>query len=131
MSDCHCLNMLQIYIFYSIESPPYSRIRRKEWAVYDEHFFNGTMSYRLDSDIYMPYGWTVPLDQPESGPLKTGLKMKNIEALGELPSRLKKELKGKKKLVAWVVSNCQGPGSNTILSNYVFEKNSLMHMGSS
>ena len=122
MSDCHCFNMLQIYIFYSIESPPHSGIKRKEWAIYDEHFFNWTMSYRLDSDIYMPYGWTVPLDQPESGPLKTDLKMKNIEALGELPTRLKKEFKGKKKLVAWVVSNCRGPGSDTILSIYFCEQ---------
>ncbi|XP_061005270.1 3-galactosyl-N-acetylglucosaminide 4-alpha-L-fucosyltransferase FUT3 isoform X1 [Dama dama] len=70
----------QRWVWFSMESPS-NCLKLKDL----DGYFNLTMSYRRDSDIFMPYGWL----EPWSGqPVETLL---NISA--------------KTKLVAWVVSN--------------------------
>ena len=65
--------------------------------------FNWTMTYRIDSDVRSPYGWITPISEPTKGPWETDLTMKdgNFSVSG-----LKSLILGKKKLVAWIVTNC-------------------------
>ena len=56
-------------------------------------FFNLTMTYRRDSDIFLPYG------ELQSGDYVSTIKNK----LKETSSRLTDD----RKLVAWVVSHCE------------------------
>ncbi|XP_063084849.1 3-galactosyl-N-acetylglucosaminide 4-alpha-L-fucosyltransferase FUT3-like [Cavia porcellus] len=70
----------QRWVWFSLESP--SHCRQLEAL---DGYFNLTMSYRRDSDIFTPYGWLEPRDaQLPAPPLN---------------------LTAKTKLVAWVVSN--------------------------
>ena len=78
----------QKYIFVTAESelrtPPYPSLRRK---------FNLTVTYRLDSDISIPYGRFENVnDHPQLG-ISTPANFATV----------------KSKLVAWVVSNCKTP----------------------
>ncbi|MXQ83902.1 hypothetical protein E5288_WYG002432 [Bos mutus] len=70
----------QRWVWFSMESPS-NCLKLKDL----DGYFNLTMSYRRDSDIFMPYGWLEPWP---GQPVETLL---NISA--------------KTKLVAWVVSN--------------------------
>ena len=74
----------QQWIFFIKESPHYGHFRAKSF----DNMFNLTMTYRMDSDIPVPYGAMRPLHQWEEKP-----KIGNMAA-------------GKTKLVAWFVSNC-------------------------
>ena len=52
--------------FFSYDSPPYKKLNG---------FFNWTITYRRDSDFYVPYGWIIPkhwekVNQPPIKPLK-------------------------------------------------------------
>lgn len=70
----------QRWVWYSMESPSHCAQLKAL-----DRYFNLTMSYRKDSDIFTPYGWLEPRpDQPASAAV-------NVSA--------------KTKLVAWVVSN--------------------------
>ncbi|XP_009870286.1 PREDICTED: alpha-(1,3)-fucosyltransferase 6-like [Apaloderma vittatum] len=69
----------QRWIWFNLESPTHSPNLRDM-----NNFFNLTMSYRKDSDIFTPYGELQLLDQPQPFSIPT-----------------------KTKLVAWVVSNWQ------------------------
>ena len=75
----------QRYIFWNCESPT----RDSNWDDLGG-VFNLTMTYRLDSDIVMPYGWFYP-------------KTANINKRKVKPINY---AQGKTKLVAWFVSNC-------------------------
>ena len=67
------------------------------------NFFNWTMTYRTDSDIYRPYGWLsrhdtplLPPTAPVSMPWKTPPPLESMTSMTST----------KTKLIAWIVSNC-------------------------
>lgn len=70
----------QRWVWFSLESPSHCRQLRAL-----DGYFNLTMSYRSDSDIFTPYGWL----EPWSGG----------------PTAAQLNLSAKTELVAWVVSN--------------------------
>ena len=76
----------QSYVFFNDEPP--SEYMKDDLSVYN-NFFNMTISYRKDSDIFWPYGTVEKISPPPAHeePVNYAL--------------------GKKKLVAWFVSNCQ------------------------
>jgi len=79
----------QRYVFLSLESPSYQEeIQYSYW----NHFFNITMTYREDSDIFMPYGEVVTRNRATSPA---------VHLAGS------KILKGKTGLIAWFVSHCR------------------------
>ncbi|KAL1783809.1 galactoside 3(4)-L-fucosyltransferase-like [Sigmodon hispidus] len=70
----------QRWVWFSLESPSHcSRLSALDG------YFNLTMSYRRDSDIFTPYGW--------------------LETLLEPPAQTQVNLSAKTDLVAWAVSN--------------------------
>ncbi|XP_076977140.1 3-galactosyl-N-acetylglucosaminide 4-alpha-L-fucosyltransferase FUT3-like [Tamandua tetradactyla] len=75
----------QLWLWFSMESPSHCAQMKAL-----DGYFNVTMSYRRDSDIFTPYGWLEPWPGQAS------------DALAHLSN--------KTKLVAWVVSNW-GPSS--------------------
>ncbi|XP_023348411.1 alpha-(1,3)-fucosyltransferase C [Eurytemora carolleeae] len=81
----------QFYVYFSLEAPPQSGING--YAERYKSFFNLTMTYRRDSDIFLPYG------ELQSGDYVSTIKNK----LKETSSRLTDD----RKLVAWVVSHCE------------------------
>lgn len=70
----------QRWIWFNMESPSHCRSLPAL-----DGYFNLTMSYRSDSDIFMPYGWLEPWPEP--------------------PVQTQVNLSAKTDLVAWVVSN--------------------------
>lgn len=84
----------QNFVFFNWESPyhtggDFSTDVRK-W------YFNSTMTYRRDSDVYVPYGGVVRRRSPSR------LDLKNL-------------ISNKTKPIAWLVSNCQTPSGREIL----------------
>ena len=73
----------QLYVFLTLESAAYPDIDLASW----DNFFNITMTYRTDSDVFMPYGRVVQNDQI-------------------IKSEPDQDLSDKKYLAAWLVSNC-------------------------
>ncbi|XP_032785857.2 alpha-(1,3)-fucosyltransferase C isoform X2 [Daphnia magna] len=84
----------QRWIFFLQESPHHTPN-----ILYDlNNIFNWTMTYRTDSDIYMPY----PVLEPTAGSsFEFQIWNKTFE-----PDVLKDQIRQKKKLAAWFVSNC-------------------------
>lgn len=74
----------QEYVFVSLESPAYGNMPYGDW----NNFFNITMTYRSDSDIYMPYGRIKRKPRNE----EQGLSLEMVEK--------------KTNLAAWFVSHC-------------------------
>lgn len=72
----------QLYVFLNSESAAYPNIT--DWSPWND-FFNLTMTYRTDSDVFMPYGRIVKQVQPQRH-------QKNANKTG---------------LVSWMVSNCK------------------------
>ena len=73
----------QLYVFLTLESAAYTgEVKLGEW----DNFFNLTMTYRHDSDVFLPYGRVVRAKDEQ-----------------------KRRIGGKKKkqLAAWLVSNCK------------------------
>ncbi|KAL1416358.1 hypothetical protein MTO96_028081 [Rhipicephalus appendiculatus] len=77
----------QKWVFYFMESPPHTYFMDFNYTYY---MFNWTMTYRRDSDIYIPYGRVIPRH-----PNSTNSK-----------GRLEALWKSKKKTAVWAVSNC-------------------------
>ena len=79
----------QLYVFLTLESAAYpgTSIGSVGLSAWD-NFFNISMTYRQDSDVFLPYGRVV--------------EAKRVE-------RPKKPIKMRKKkyLAAWLVSNCK------------------------
>lgn len=80
----------QYYVFYLMESPIHSNVD----SARADGFFNLTISYRLDSDFFSPYG--------DFRPISTDTDTKIIEVMDHLADLLQ----NKTKKVAWFVSNC-------------------------
>ena len=88
----------QRYIYFLLESPAHDNLDYSRFS----DFFNWTMTYRRDSDIFAPYGSFSQLSQPTSvEPI-----LKRVRGLP------------KQNLVAWVVSNCN---TNSKREEYVSE----------
>ena len=66
------------------------------------NFFNWTMTYRVDSDIYRPYGWVSELGSPSIFPPDPDSIRWRKPPERYSPARKRQ----KTKMVAWVVSNC-------------------------
>ncbi|KAM7413037.1 hypothetical protein PAMA_020425 [Pampus argenteus] len=81
----------QKWIWMNYESPAHTR---GLWRF--EGLFNLTMSYRTDSDIFLPYGYLIP-----RVPTAEGSPDRNVQPLRG-PSRSDRP---RPRLVAWVVSN--------------------------
>jgi hypothetical protein len=73
----------QKWILFNWEAPPNSPIRALD--PFGDHI-NWTMTYRQDSDLFVPYGKVLKCD-------------KNLKT--------KHKFDGKKKSIAWFVSNCK------------------------
>ncbi|XP_031566390.1 glycoprotein 3-alpha-L-fucosyltransferase A-like [Actinia tenebrosa] len=84
MSRNRSLN--QRWVFFIHENPYYTFINTNMY----NGFFNWTMTYRRDSDIFAPYRYYTPLDSTETSINK---KQRNYA-------------QGKDKFIAWMVSNC-------------------------
>lgn len=76
----------QIYIYFSIESPITSPV------IISSNFYNWTMTYRRDSDLYFPYG---SFSKSRSNFTELNLTQFNK----------------KTKLIAWFVTNCWSDGA--------------------
>ena len=87
----------QLYVFLTLESAAYTGpVTLSDW----DNFFNISMTYRQDSDVFLPYGRVVEAKRAER------------------PKRRIK-LREKKYLGAWLVSNCKTH------SGYVFKCESV------
>ncbi|KAF2893330.1 hypothetical protein ILUMI_12843 [Ignelater luminosus] len=83
----------QRYIFANMESPKGScPVNLDLYA----SFYNWTMTYRKDSDIFFPYGYVIKN--------KTGYVMPSVESI-----------KNRTLMAAWSVSNCYTPNRREIL----------------
>lgn len=93
----------QHYVFLSMESPAWRFVNTESM----KNFFNRTMTYRRDSDIYNPYGWfsalteSVTLDSSRINPLTLKQLMRDVHFDTTNYGA------GKTKKVAWFVSNCK------------------------
>lgn len=84
----------QHYVFFNWESPYHTGGDfSTDWQ---KSYFDLTMTYRRDSDIYAPYGSIVKRQSP-------------------LRLDLLKLIENKTKPIAWMVSNCHTPGGREIL----------------
>ncbi|KAL3219564.1 hypothetical protein MRX96_030322 [Rhipicephalus microplus] len=82
----------QRWVFFLMESPPHTGFADFNFTY---AMFNWTMTYRRDSDVYLPYGRITP-------------------RLLTNATRTKRDLKtlwkSKRKIAVWIVSNCVTPG---------------------
>ena len=74
----------QRWIYFNMESPPHTGLK----PVLYNGMFNWTMTYRVDSEFFVPYGYYASLTPDE------------------IDGKPKNYAEGKDKLVAWGVSNC-------------------------
>ena len=79
----------QLWVYFNLETP----LNSKATGDIYNGVFNWTMSYRVDADVYTPYGNFRPVQCHE----KTTFNEKTSHAAG------------KTKLIAWVVSACETP----------------------
>ncbi|XP_046746083.1 alpha-(1,3)-fucosyltransferase C-like isoform X2 [Diprion similis] len=103
----------QRYVYVNLESPG---TRKDPLNSYFEDFFNMTMTYKLDSDIFWPYRLmrniatgqvAAPLEHPEW-----------LQALdNSMKPSLNVTFERKKKPIAWLVSNCDTPGKRELYVN--------------
>jgi hypothetical protein len=107
----------QRYVMFEMESPQNDGLgsRSKIWEKFN-NFFNWTMTFRLDSDFPNPYGWIEPIRRSYIAPPSHKdfpnltfdiIKAKKEEATLKFIDNLQRETSKKKKLVAWMVSNCE------------------------
>ncbi|XP_077517459.1 alpha-(1,3)-fucosyltransferase C-like isoform X1 [Amblyomma americanum] len=80
----------QKWVFFIMESPSYTLFPNLSNT---KNMFNWTMTYRSDSDVYVPYGRIVPR-------ITTAASRKNLKALW----------KSKQKAAVWMVSHCTTEG---------------------
>ncbi|KAJ8020093.1 Alpha-(1,3)-fucosyltransferase 5 [Holothuria leucospilota] len=98
----------QKWIFISTDSPRFSSGLRPP-DQYADLAYDWFASYKLDSDIYQPYGFYKPYKQPHS---------KQID--------LKKFVTGKIHFIAWMSSSCNSLPWNRV--QFADELKSLIHM---
>ena len=97
----------QLYVFLTLESAAYTgTVKLSDW----DSFFNITMTYRQDSDVFLPYGRIVEAKKVDQS--KKTIKMRK-----------------KKYLAAWLVSNCKTHSGSvfqyevpTTLNHWIFSR---------
>lgn len=101
----------QIWVFFAVESPPYSQnaqYGQPEW----HGVFNWTMTYRYDSDLWHGYLRAVPRAESATEEEKIKNKM-----------RWREMFHGKTKMIAWFVSHCSTDSRRehyvSLLSQYI------------
>jgi alpha-1,3-fucosyltransferase len=110
----------QRFVYMNMESPLSHSNSMGQSARY-HHFFNWTMSYRLDSDLPRPYGFFVEHDNDTNQsyfpqqwhlddflPYKEDFFFQQIQQQ-QLPRTAFRSLAQRPKKVAWIVSRCQSP----------------------
>ncbi|XP_043227188.1 alpha-(1,3)-fucosyltransferase C-like, partial [Amphibalanus amphitrite] len=91
----------QLWVLFCLESPGYPLVRRRRLARLNG-LFNWTMTYRWDSDVAVPYGLVLP---PGRLPRAVSAVLPRQPAFARYPPPTVK-----RRLVAWMVSNCRTPG---------------------
>ena len=91
----------QKFIFVSMESPAWRFADTESMA----NFFNWTMTYRQDSDIFNPYGSFVPVNDMVTGSFMNPQTLQRL--LQEARLNSVNYASGKTKKIAWFVSNCK------------------------
>ena len=123
----------QRYVMFFLEPPSVHWVERLILRLRLDKSFNWTMTYRLDSDIPIPYGWIVPKSGsvshvPNGGEIghwaqnydptqftdSLQTKTKEFHALAQRPRE-----------VAWIVSHCN---SNSDREKYVNELQKHIHV---
>ncbi|KAL7632886.1 UNVERIFIED_CONTAM: hypothetical protein RMT77_016793 [Armadillidium vulgare] len=79
----------QIYVFYSMEPP--HKADAKYLQSMPPHFFNWTMGYRKDSDVFEPFARVIP---------------KSLQDKGKAIEYFSQEELSKRKLLVWIGSSC-------------------------
>ena len=94
----------QRYVFWSMESPDWDK-----WLSVDTgrlaNFFNWTMTYRWDSDMVSPYGYTAPIGNVPLHPSDDQMKRMKQSLLGR--DATVNYAHGKTKMAVLFVSNCR------------------------
>ena len=102
----------QIFILFSLEPPAHV----KNLTLF-ENYFNWTMTYLSRSDFQLKYGEIVQLDSAPMSDSQVDAIREKVVGSGIDPSR------GKSRLVAWLVSNCQAESNRQdyvkILSKFI------------
>ncbi|XP_069692392.1 alpha-(1,3)-fucosyltransferase C-like isoform X2 [Periplaneta americana] len=93
----------QRYVFFTLESPATNSYDLKPY----NDFFNWTMTYRRDSDIWRPYGFLAEKEYAPAEPPDPSIPVWRKPVFGR--DVLKFNISEKTKLVAWFVSQCQTP----------------------
>jgi Fucosyltransferase, N-terminal len=104
----HTSSLFQIWIVQYHESPRLPVV--DSTALGD--LVNWTVTYRRDSTIQFPYGFMLPKDQPKHTAT-------NKAKIAQSSSPAVNYAAGKKKKVAWIVSNCNDARNGR--NNYVTE----------
>lgn len=91
----------QRYVFFDYENPNYHRPPGPFDPSMMNDLFNWTMTYRWDSDVIHPYGWIQPMKDLPMHP-----DVREVERLTQ-EAQLINYAKGKTKMAAWTVTNCQ------------------------
>ncbi|XP_076342411.1 alpha-(1,3)-fucosyltransferase 7-like [Tachypleus tridentatus] len=87
---------LQRWVFFTDESPLNTFFLTHEYQMRDYNgVFNWSMTYRRDSDVYVPYGRTILMSQDEQQLAQEGFRNRNFAA-------------DKTKFAAILISNCGG-----------------------
>lgn len=114
----------QRWVFFTHENPVFTYKNLTDY----NHVFNWTMTYRTDSDFFVPYNYYSRLE-PEDRRLQRedrrleheGLKPEDYQLKPEEVSTSQNYAKGKDQLVAWLVGNCGQLRDKVVakLSNYI------------
>lgn len=101
----------QFFVFFNQEPPPKSgwRDRSNLWKYFPKNFFNLTMTYRQDSDIYFPYDRFVPIPDGD----KPSLSWNHVKQI----------VRQKNKMALQFVGNCYSESKRESfireISNYI------------
>ena len=93
----------QVFVFFSTEPPP----QVPSLKMFDG-YFNRTMTYMSKSDFYLPYGRIDPLTSAPKTDTDRYIMMQDIRNSNANPAV------GKKKMVAWMVSDCQAQSNREV-----------------
>ena len=99
----------QRFVYYQMESPATTDPRPFLVPNIRYNFFNWTMTYRLDSDIYNRHSYGITIPNNRQLPVSYPKVDKGSSALSvvHLQNEQQAAIKLKKKMVAWFVSHCK------------------------
>jgi alpha-1,3-fucosyltransferase len=107
----------QRFVYMSMESPLSHPVEQSGLVITGNHFFNWTMTYRLDSDLPRPYGFFVEHANatndsyfPQQWQPQEFIPYREQHFFQHaLPRATFRSLAQRPKKVAWIVSRCQSP----------------------